>query len=83
MTRAEWEAQRYSNEPYPPWSLATWGERGMKVLIHIACAVFGTAILFVIFLVLGEMMDVAAERSVHHDRCLKQATNGYEIQHCN
>jgi len=32
--------------------------------------------------VLGTMVDVAAQKSVIHDQCLKHATNGYEIKQC-
>jgi hypothetical protein len=35
-----------------------------------------------IMTVIGMMMDTAAERSEDHDRCMKHATNGYEIEKC-
>jgi len=31
---------------------------------------------------LGLVIDIAAQHSEQHDRCLKQATNGYEIRAC-
>lgn len=36
---------------------------------------------FLVF-VLGPMIDGVAHRSEEHDRCLKNATNGYEIKQC-
>lgn len=82
MTRAEWEAHRFSNEPFPPWSIATWEERGWKVAIWIISAVIATGGFIGIVTVFGLMMEVAGQQSEDHDRCLKRATNGYEIERC-
>jgi hypothetical protein len=54
-----------------------------QVCLGVATAVAGLAGLLVVISVLGQMMDVGAQRSEDHDRCLKQATNRLEINHCN
>ena len=40
------------------------------------CAIVG------ILFILGAMMDNNDQYHTNHDRCLKQATNGYDIQKC-
>jgi hypothetical protein len=54
-----------------------------QVCLGVAAVVAGLAGLLVVISVLGQMMDVGARRSEAHDRCLKQATNRLEINHCN
>lgn len=82
QTRAEWESRRFSNEPYPPWRIATWPERGCKVLIWLLAGAFFVGGIVAFFVVFGMMMEGASQRSEDHDRCMKHATNGYEIERC-
>ena len=82
-TREEWEAHRFSNEPFPPWRLATWSERGWLILLNlISWGVLFPAMLVGLFMLLGMMLDTSAQRHEEHDRCMKHATNGYEIEQC-
>lgn len=37
---------------------------------------------FVAIWIVGSVIDGAARHSEDHDRCLKAATNGYEIKQC-
>jgi hypothetical protein len=54
----------------------------MDWLVEIAAAIAGLLMAAAVLLVLGEMIDGANERSADHERCLKHATNGYEIKEC-
>ena len=53
-----------------------------KIAVGIATGVLGLMMAVGMVLLLGLMMETAAENSEQHDRCLKQATNGYEIRRC-
>jgi hypothetical protein len=81
-TRADWDKHHFSNEAFPPWRIATWPERGCKVLVWVLGGVFFVSAIVAFFVVLGMMGDNYAQRSEEHDRCMKQATNGYEIERC-
>ena len=35
-----------------------------------------------VMVLLGTILDTAAQHSEQHDRCMKRATNGYEIERC-
>lgn len=86
-TRAEFErdyATSYNNGGVLwPWRLLTWQERIRRVIVMtiaygVVCPLlFGGALI-----ALGMMLEGASERSTAHDRCLKEATNGYEIKQC-
>jgi len=82
QTRVEWERTHHSNEPFPPWSLSTWKERAVKtvVVVFMTAVFIGGAALLIAGI--GETIDVAAQRSEQHSRCLKDATNGLEIEMC-
>lgn len=64
------------------WSEKTWGERVQTAIAFALASVFGIAMFFGAIMVLGMMIDTAAHRQEQHDRCLKNATNGYEIERC-
>ena len=64
------------------WSEKTWGERAQTVACFAAACVFGVGMFFGAILVLGMMIDASAHRQEKRDRCLKNATNGYEIRQC-
>jgi len=92
QTRAQWEAERdarrrYTGEwgfdPGMPWRIATWGERAGIVLFHAIMwgGVFPAMLIGGLF-VLGTMADGISRHNAEHDRCLKHATNGFEIKQC-
>lgn len=66
----------------PPLYLATWREVPFILLWKLFGVVVVIAMLVAALTVFGMMMDGAAQRSEEHDRCLKHATNGYEIERC-
>ncbi len=47
-----------------------------------AAIIVGIAGFVGIVVLVGMMIDSRAEYDQQHDACLKQATNGYEIQKC-
>lgn len=64
------------------WSEKTAGERvqtsiAFVIAIVIALGMFGGGLM-----VLGGAVDGMSRHNVEHDRCLKRATNGYEIRAC-
>jgi len=78
--RADWE--KHKNYP-PNWSWATWRERAVIVLLNIiAWGVVFPAMFIGAIWMFGMMIDGVAQRSEEHDRCMKHATNGYEIERC-
>jgi hypothetical protein len=92
MTREEWQSEKdteqlrtgaWGFDPGMPWDIANWRERIGIVLFHAIgwCVVF-PAMFIGALLLLGMMMDGANQRSEDHDRCMKHATNGYEIEKC-
>jgi hypothetical protein len=64
------------------WSEKTWGERAQTAIAFTAACVVGLIMVFGVLMTLGQMIEVASWRSEQHDRCLKSATNGYEIKQC-
>lgn len=67
---------------YPLWRYATWRERiGISVAFLMA-ALVATAMFATGLYVFAMMVDGIGVRQEQHDRCLKQATNGYEIREC-
>lgn len=83
MTREEWDAQKGSAPDFVPWALATWRERlSLCAFYAVMYGVVTPALLLGIMWVVGSTIDGFALRNTEHDRCLKQATNGYEIKQC-
>lgn len=80
--RSDWEAQRHSNEILPPWKVATLGERLVKLVCWFASPFIVGAMFIGLMTVFGMMIEGVAQRSEDHDRCMKHATNGYEIERC-
>jgi capsular polysaccharide biosynthesis protein len=64
------------------WGEKTWGERAQTVLCMAIAFVVGLAMFLGVVLLLGQIMDVQTQRLADHERCLKKATNGYEIREC-
>jgi Tfp pilus assembly protein PilN len=64
------------------WSEKTWGERAQTALCMSVAFVVGLAMFLGVVLLLGQIMDVQTQRIEDHERCLKHATNGYDIQQC-
>ena len=58
----------------------------MNLLTKFANCVVGSIIVgagvIAIMTLVGMMMETAANRNEDHDRCLKHATTGYEIEKC-
>ena len=77
--RSDWE--RHKNYP-PRWSWATWPERAEIVAVWIASGVVGLAMVIGTIFILGLMIENVGQYHEEHDRCLKLATNGYEIKQC-
>ena len=65
-----------------PWKVATWSERIVKVFLGIAGAAFVVVGAIAVVAVFGMMLEGVGEYNADHDRCLKRATNGYEIKQC-
>lgn len=64
------------------WREKTWNERGQTVLANTIAGAVGVA-MFVGFLYLaGQAIDAQDNRSMERHRCLKNATNGLEIEEC-
>lgn len=60
----------------------SWKERCYQAGIWLVLlGATGVGLVFILLL-FGQAVDVATQRSIEHDRCLKRATNGYEIQQC-
>jgi hypothetical protein len=64
------------------WREKTWGERAQTAVAFSAACVVGLGMLLGALVVLGMMIETAGQRSEDHDRCMKRATNGYEIERC-
>ncbi len=92
QTRAEWQAEKdaeqlrngsWGFDPGMPWHVANWRERVGIVLFH----AFGWGVVFPAMFIgalwlLGSMGEGIGRHNAEHDRCLKHATNGYEIKQC-
>ena len=89
MTRYEYEKEcLYLREHgvvpnMPAWSIATWGERATLLALWFVSwgVIFPAMIVGFLFLV-GRLDDANVSHHVEHDRCMKQATTGYEIERC-
>lgn len=89
-TRADWDAQKNSfPKEYqyqfwpPPLYIATWKEIPLILLTWLAGAVVIVIMFILAMWLLSTIIENAGDRSANYDRCLKQATNGYEIKKCN
>jgi phosphate/sulfate permease len=78
--RSDWE--KHKNYP-PSWSWATWSERAGMVAVWIVASAVGLAMAIGVLFVIESSIDGITQHIIEHDRCLKQATNGYEIKRCN
>lgn len=96
MTRAEWEKEHAERQqrlglhgfnPGMPWSVAYWHERIGIVLFYVFLwCVVGPVCFVVCFFgpiwVVGMAIENIGQHRVEHERCLKAATNGWEIKQC-
>lgn len=64
------------------WREKTWVERGQTVLANTLAGIIGAGMFVGALLVVGECLDGISRYKSDHERCLKHATNGYEIEHC-
>jgi hypothetical protein len=65
------------------WREQTWSERAQTALANLLATVIGLAMFVGAIVVIGECLDGVSRYKSEHDRCLKQATNGYDIKRCN
>lgn len=65
-----------------PWRFATWHERFVKLFLWMGGAIFVAVGFIAMMALFATIVDNAAQRNVDHDRCMKHATNGYEIERC-
>lgn len=92
QTRAEWQAEKAAEQlrtggwgfdPGMPWHVANWRERaGILFFYGLMWGVVFPAMLFGGLWVIGSTIDGIGQHNAEHDRCLKHATNGYEIREC-
>ena len=92
MTRAEWVAEKKARDlrtgthgfdPEMPWTAANWKERVGIILFHLVMwCVAAPAFVVGGVIIIGMMIDSADRYHTDHDRCLRSATNGYEIKQC-
>ena len=90
QTRAEWQAEQdernrrtgsWGFDPGMPWHVANWLERLGIVFFHgIMWGGVFPAMLIGGVLLFGTVMDGVSRYKSEHDRCLKNATNGYDIE---
>lgn len=64
------------------WSEMTWPERLQAAISFSVACIVGLAMFLGALLVVGETLDGITRYNSAHDRCLKKATNGYEIKQC-
>ncbi len=57
-------------------------KRAETIMAVIMCIVLVPPMFLGIMYVIGSAVDGIAEHSEQHDRCLKAATNGYDIKRC-
>lgn len=66
-----------------PWRGASWSQRlRLCALWLLLWGVAFPALLIGGLWLLGAVMDGVSRHKTEHDRCLKRATNGYEIKQC-
>jgi hypothetical protein len=54
----------------------------MRFVSFVAAGLIGLVLFGCVVFVLGSMVDGYGDYQDQHERCLKQATNGYDIQRC-
>ena len=91
-TRAEWQAEQdarrartgeWGFDPGMPWHIANWRERVGIVFFHVFMwCIVAPAIFIIMVLAFGRIMESVTHYNTEHDRCLKNATNGYDIRQC-
>lgn len=65
------------------WRLLTWPERlGLCAFWAVGWGVVFPALLIGALFIMGAMIEGIGQQNAEHDRCLKHATNGYEIRAC-
>lgn len=92
ITRAEWQAEKdaehlrtgaWGFDPGMPWHVANWRERiGIVLFYAVGWGVVFPAMLVGMLMLVGMIGEGITQHKTEHDRCLKQATNGYEIKQC-
>ena len=92
ITRAEWQAEKAARDlemgtwgfdPLMPWHVANWHERlGIMFFYAVGWGVVFPAMLIGGLWLLGSIGVGVGRYNEEHDRCLKNATNGYEIREC-
>lgn len=92
ITRTEWQAEKdaqrlrdgsWGFDPLMPWHVANWRERvGIVIFQGIMWGGVFPAILIGGVLLIGSIGEGLSIQNAEHDRCLKHATNGYEIRQC-
>lgn len=64
------------------WSAPVKPETRDRLIEITLCILLLPPMLVGAIMVAGMMIDGVAEHQAQHDRCLKRATNGYEIKQC-
>ena len=57
-------------------------ERGERILGIVMAVILVPPMLLGVLMVVGMMIEVIGQHNEEHERCLKRATNGYEIRQC-
>lgn len=65
-----------------PPSERTWWEWTQNAMAFCIALVIALVMIVGGFMVLGMMVDGYTDYKMQHERCLKRATNGYEIERC-
>jgi hypothetical protein len=81
-TREEWDKHWSQSAEMPPWRLARPWERVFMVLMWPLGAAIVVAGFILVMWLISSMADNYGQRQADYERCLKRATNGYEIQQC-
>lgn len=92
QTRAQWQVEQddrslrtgtWGFDPEMPWSVAYWYERiGIIAFYGFMWGIVLPAMTVGMLWVFGMMIDGNDRYHEENDRCLKHATNGYEIREC-
>lgn len=64
------------------FSQMNWWDRFVMFYAFVCSGVFSLWVFGFVFLILSSAADGISRHNVEHDKCLKQATNGYEIKQC-
>ena len=83
-SRKEWDADEPARMSclFPPWRIATWPERLMKIGVGLLGVVTVCAGFIGIVLLIAVIAENQGNRSSEYRRCLKHAETGYEIKRC-